>query len=114
MGGYGAIRYSIAHPDLFAASIVLSPAVYNPVPPADSSARTFGAFGQGAALFVDAIYRKLNYTTELPRVSAKNLPSHMFIADGDDEHQNPTFADYLPELDLESHLLYIRPEHTPH
>ena len=30
MGGYGAMRYSIAHPDLFAASIVLSPAVYFP------------------------------------------------------------------------------------
>ena len=30
MGGYGAIRYSLAHPDLFGASIVLSPAVYFP------------------------------------------------------------------------------------
>src|SRR5882757_8986599 len=28
MGGYGAIRYSLAHPDLFGAAIVLSPAVY--------------------------------------------------------------------------------------
>ena len=30
MGGYGAIRYSLAHPDLFGAAIVLSPAVYFP------------------------------------------------------------------------------------
>ncbi len=87
MGGYGAMRYSIAHPDLFAASIVLSPAVYNPVPAQDSSARTFGAFGQGAALFVDAIYRRLDYPAELPRFSAKNLPSHMLIAVGDDEYE---------------------------
>ncbi len=113
MGGYGAIRYSIAHPDLFAASIVLSPAVYNPVPPADSSARTFGAFGQGGALFVDAIYRKLDYPAELPRFSAKNLPSHMFIAVGDDEYQNPSFADYIHDLDFESHVLYKWAEHTP-
>ena len=113
MGGYGAIRYSIAHPDLFAASIVLSPAVYNPVPPADSSARTFGAFGQGGALFVDAIYRKLDYPAELPRFSAKNLPSHMFIAVGDDEYQNPNFADYIHDLDFESHVLYKWAEHTP-
>jgi hypothetical protein len=112
MGGYGAIRYSIAHPDLFAASIVLSPAVYNPVPPADSSARTFGAFGNGGALFVDSIYRKLNYTTELARFSAKNLPSHMFIAVGDDEYQNPSFADYVHDLDFESHVLYKWAEHT--
>jgi enterochelin esterase-like enzyme len=113
MGGYGAIRYSLAHPDLFVASIVLSPAVYNPVPPADSSARTFGAFGQGSALFVDSIYRKLNYTTELARFSAKNLPSHMFIAVGDDEYQNPSFADYIHDLDFESHVLYKWAEHTP-
>jgi enterochelin esterase-like enzyme len=113
MGGYGAIRYSIAHPELFAASIVLSPAVYNPVPPADSSARTFGAFGNGGALFVDSIYRKLNYTTELAKFSAKNLPSHMFIAVGDDEYQNPSFADYIHDLDFESHVLYKWAEHTP-
>jgi enterochelin esterase-like enzyme len=113
MGGYGAIRYSIAHPDLFAASIVLSPAVYNPVPPADSSARTFGAFGQGGSLFADAIYRKLDYPAELPRFSAKNLPSHMFIAVGDDEYQNPSFADYIHDLDFESHVLYKYAEHTP-
>ena len=47
MGGYGAIRYSLAHPDLFGASIVLSPAVYVPKPPSDSSTREFGAFGKG-------------------------------------------------------------------
>jgi enterochelin esterase-like enzyme len=113
MGGYGAIRYSIAHPDLFAASIVLSPAVYNPMPPSDSSTREFGAFGNGGALFVDSIYRKLNYTTELSQFSAKNLQSHMFIAVGDDEYQNPGFADYVHDLDFESHVLYKWAEHTP-
>ena len=42
MGGYGAIRYSLAHPDLFGAAIVLSPAVYSPLPPSDSSTRQLG------------------------------------------------------------------------
>jgi enterochelin esterase-like enzyme len=113
MGGYGAMRYSIAHPDLFAASIVLSPAVYYPSPPADSSTREFGAFGQGGALYADAIYRRLNYPTELPRFTAKNLPSHMFIAVGDDEYQNPSFSDYTHDLDFEAHILYKWAEHTP-
>jgi enterochelin esterase-like enzyme len=112
MGGYGAIRYSLAHPDLFAASIVLSPAVYNPLPPKDSSARTFGAYGQGKSLFVDSIYRKLDYPAELPKFSAKNLPSHMFIAVGDDEYQNPSPADYIHDLDVESHVLYKYAQHT--
>ena len=49
MGGYGAMRYSLAHPELFGAAIVLSPAVYFPEPPADSSTREFGAFGSNQA-----------------------------------------------------------------
>jgi enterochelin esterase-like enzyme len=113
MGGYGAIRYSIAHPDLFAASIVLSPAVYIPTPPKDSSAREFGAFGQKKSLFSDSIYRDLNYPAEFPRFSAKNLQSHMFIAVGDDEYQNPNPVDYTHDLDLESHFLYKWAERTP-
>lgn len=38
MCGYGAIRYSIEHPELFAGALVLSPAVYTPLPPADARA----------------------------------------------------------------------------
>ncbi|MGZ4388947.1 MAG: alpha/beta hydrolase, partial [Gaiellaceae bacterium] len=111
MGGYGALRYAIAHPDLFAASIVLSPAVYFPMPPADSSTREFGAFGNGGALFVDSIYRKLNYPDEFTRFAAKNLPSHMFIAVGDDEYQNP--GDYTHDLDFEAHVLYKQALRVP-
>ena len=114
MGGYGAMRYSIAHADLFAASIVLSPAVYFPTPPSDSSTREFGAFGQGQSLFSVANYLKLNYPAELPRFSAKDLPSHMFIAVGDDEYQNPNPADYTHDLDFEAHILYKWAEHTSH
>lgn len=113
MGGYGALRYSIAYPELFAGSIVLSPAVYYPTPPDDSSAREFGAFGRGHDLFVGSIYRRLNYPAELPRFAAKNLPSHMFIAVGDDEYQNPKFEDYVHDLDFEAHVLYKWAENTP-
>lgn len=112
MGGYGALRYSLAHPDLFVSSIVLSPAVYVPTPPQDSSARTFGAFGQGKSLFVDAIYRNLDYPAELPRFEQRNLPTHMFIAVGDDEYVNPDPADYIHDLDFESHVLYKWTEHA--
>jgi enterochelin esterase-like enzyme len=108
MGGYGALRYSIAHPDLFAASIVLSPAVYFPLPPQDSSAREFGAFGKGRAPFVDSVYWKLNYPSEFARFTAKNLQSHMFIAVGDDEYQNP--GSFIHDLDFEAHVLYKQAE----
>ena len=70
MGGYGALRYSLAHPDLFGAALVLSPAVYVPDPPVDSSPREYGAFGLGKSHFIDSIYRKLNYPALFPAFAA--------------------------------------------
>ncbi len=106
MGGYGALRYSLAHPDLFGAAIVLSPAVYVPIPPSDSSTREFGAFGLGKSLFVDSIYKKLNYPALLPSFTATGLSLPMFIAVGDDEFKNPAPKDYVHDLDFESHVLF--------
>jgi enterochelin esterase-like enzyme len=106
MGGYGALRYSLAHPDLFGAAIVLSPAVYVPIPPSDSSTREFGAFGLGKSLFVDSIYKKLNYPALFPSFEATGLSLPMFIAVGDDEFKNPEPKDYVHDLDFESHVLF--------
>ncbi|MCF6469694.1 hypothetical protein FAF44_15035 [Nonomuraea sp. MG754425] len=53
MGGAGALRFALAHQDLFGAAAVLSPAVYTPLPPSDSSARDYGAFGRDGAKFSD-------------------------------------------------------------
>ncbi|GAA4467159.1 hypothetical protein GCM10023170_079140 [Phytohabitans houttuyneae] len=105
MGGYGALRYALAHQDLFANALVLSPAVYNPLPPADSSAREFGAFGQGGERFVDDVYRRLNYPALLPTLDP-DLPVRMFIAVGDDEWANPDPADAAHDLDYEAATLY--------
>lgn len=106
MGGYGALRYSLVYPELFGASIVLSPAVYVPTSPKDSSTREFGAFGEGKSLFVDAIYRKLNYPAAFGPFATKGLATHMFIAVGDDEFKNPDPADALHDLDFEAHVLF--------
>jgi len=90
MGGYGALRYSLAHPDLFGAAIVLSPVVYYPDPPSDSSTREFGAFGRGNRLFVERIYRHLNYPALFKSFEATGLSLPMFIAVGDDEYKTPS------------------------
>ena len=111
MGGYGAIRFSLAHPDLFVSSIVLSPAVYIPKPPNDSSTREFGAFGRGRDLFSTPIYKSLNYPEELERFDETGLKSHMFVAVGDDEYQNPD--GYEHDLDFESMQLYKTVEREP-
>ena len=106
MGGYGAMRYSLAHPDLFGAAIVLSPAVYFPMPPSDSSTREFGAFGKG---------------TEPVRrddLQGAELPGRLQLLRGDgaaaaDVHrrrrrrvQEPEPGGLEHDLDFEAHVLF--------
>jgi enterochelin esterase-like enzyme len=109
MGGWGAMRYALAHPDLYRASIVLSPAVYIPLPPAESGMRALGAFGKGSTLFDEATYQSQNYLELLPRVvRPSKLPLAMFVAAGDDENHYVRPEDVEHDMDLESHHLYSR------
>jgi enterochelin esterase-like enzyme len=112
MGGYGAIRYALAHQDLFASALVLSPAVYTPLPPADSSTREFGAFGVGDTAFVDDVYLRLNYPALLPSVDP-SLPLRLFIAVGDDEWANTNPEDFRHDIDFESAALYNAVRRVP-
>ncbi|MGO1383327.1 MAG: alpha/beta hydrolase-fold protein [Arachnia sp.] len=105
MGGYGALRYSLAHQDIFSAGLVLSPATYIPTPPDDSSAREFGAFGLGSDLFDEATYEAKNYPALLSALDA-STPTHLFIAVGDDEWMNPDPDDADHDLDFEAARLY--------
>lgn len=51
MGGAGALRFALLRPDAFGAVLALSPAVYRDLPPARSTTRAHGAFGDGEVLF---------------------------------------------------------------
>ncbi|MEW9549012.1 alpha/beta hydrolase-fold protein [Nonomuraea sp. NPDC050783] len=112
MGGAGALRLALAHQDVFSAAAVLSPAVYTPLPPGDSSARDYGAFGQGAEKFSDDVYRELNYPALLPELDP-DLPVRLFVAVGDDEYANPDPADARHDLDFESAALYNAARRSP-
>lgn len=92
---------------------MLSPAVYTPLPPADSSTREFGAFGRGETLFVDEIYEQLNYPALVDGFVASSLTLRLFIAVGDDEYKNPDPADALHDIDLEAHLVFNRLVRVP-
>lgn len=106
MEGYGAMRYALAHPEMFMGALILSPAVYTPLPPVDSSAREFGAFGSGEELFDETIYQSLNYPVALETFAHPGQPLYVFIAVGDDEWKHPDPADQWHDLDLEAHLLF--------
>jgi len=107
MGGWGAMRYALAHPDLYRTAIVLSPAVYVPFPPGESGMRALGAFGKGATLFDEAAYTAQNYPAVLEGIfKPAGLPLAMFIAAGDDEYHYTRFEDREHDMDLEAHRLY--------
>src|SRR5882757_9486414 len=112
MGGAGALRYVLAHQELFGAALILSPAVYGPLPPSDSSVRDYGAFGVGEQRFVDDRYEQLNYTALLPRVNP-DLPIHLYLAVGDKEYVNPDPADATHDLDFEEAVVYNKLVRTP-
>lgn len=112
MGGAGALRYATAHQEVFSAGIVLSPAVYVPSTPVDSSTREFGAYGVGGSLYVEARYKALNYPAGFAKLDA-SLPIHLFIAVGDDEYVNPKAADAIHDLDFEAATLYNRAKRVP-
>jgi enterochelin esterase-like enzyme len=83
MGAYGAMRFALKHPEKFAAAALLSPAIYEPLPPENSSARRVGVFG--APDFDPGIWKSLNYPALWDAYLAKKQPVPMYIASGDDD-----------------------------
>lgn len=83
MGGYGALRYALAHPGVFGAAVLLSPAIYDREPPEDSSARALPAFGRPFDL---AVWDALNYPAALERFVSTRLRLPVYVAAGDAEH----------------------------
>lgn len=103
MGGYGALRYALTYPDRFAAAILLSPALYNALPPPDSSARTTGAFGTP---FDPALWSRLNYPEVVKSYITKGFEVPVFIAVGDDEWNEPVGWEY--NVEYQAVLLFER------
>src|SRR5262245_16564451 len=83
MGGYGALRFSLKYPEMFAAAALLSPAIHDPEPPERSSARRAGVFGSRE--FDPAVWRSLNYPALWDAYLAKKTPVPMYVASGDDD-----------------------------
>ena len=109
MGGYGALRYALAYPNLFSGAVLLSPAVQNAEAPATSGAVTRGSFGDP---FEAARWEELNYPRTLERYSRKQLEVPIFIAAGDDDWNHLSEQDDLPNdaskynMEVQSVLLY--------
>jgi len=83
MGGYGSLRFALQHPDMFAAAGLLSPAIYDPVPPENSSARRVNVFGSPE--FDPSVWEAYSYPALWEAYLATGLPVPMYIVSGDDD-----------------------------
>jgi S-formylglutathione hydrolase FrmB len=83
MGGYGSLRFALKYPELFAAAALLSPAIYDPLPPKTSGARRAPPFA--TPQFDEQAWRDLNYPKLWDAYLAKKTPVPMYINSGDDD-----------------------------
>lgn len=83
-GGHAALHLAMLHPDRFAAAVLLSPAVYVPVPPPRSAARSAAVFG--APGFRPELWAANNWPALLPGLRARGIALPLFIASGSGDH----------------------------
>jgi len=81
-GGYGSVRLILRHPEMFAAAAALSPAVYVPEPPADSSAMKDHAF-QKNGKFDKKLWQDLNWPSYFDAYRAQPLRVPLYVNSGD-------------------------------
>lgn len=89
-GGFGTANAALRYPELFAAAAPLSPAVYNPVPPASSSATRIEIFQSNGA-FDPARWRSLNWVSVFEDYKEKGLIVPFYINSGDHDRFDIAF-----------------------
>jgi enterochelin esterase-like enzyme len=82
MGGYGSLNLALRHPDKFCAAGMISPAIYDPLPPETSAARKTPQFVRDGQ-FDAELWKSLNYASALDAYKAKGQPVPMWIVSGD-------------------------------
>ena len=85
MGGYGALRLALKYPDRFCGAMILSPAIYDPLPPATSASRLTSQFARSGK-FDETLWKSLNYPALLPAYQRGTERVAMWIASGDHDH----------------------------
>lgn len=93
MGGFGALRYALAYPDMFAAATLLSPALQQGQPPITAGAVERGSFG---VPYDPARWDELNYPALLTPYAAQAYRVPVFIVAGDDDWNHLSEKEALP------------------
>ncbi len=107
MGGFGALHLALKHPQLFCAAALISPAVYDPLPPAHSAARRSAQFARGG-VFDDGLWRAANHPAQLAAYRESPYRVAFWIVSGD--HDELGIA--LSSAQLFERLRAIQPDRT--
>lgn len=88
-GGYGSLRFALLQPNRFKAVFLLSPAAYDPLPPAISSSRKIPVFAKDS-IFNDSIWQAYNYPNLLGRLTKSVAKSKFYLSTGAQDAYNIT------------------------
>jgi enterochelin esterase-like enzyme len=105
MGGHGALNLSLRNPDKFCGAGVISPAIYDPVPPETSAARRAAQFMRNGQFDAEA-WSAMNYPGQLNTYKAGRYRVPMWIVSGDHDYLGIALA----SATLFSRLLAIQPK----
>jgi enterochelin esterase-like enzyme len=105
MGGYGALNLSLRFPTQFCAAGIISPAIYDPLPPETSSARKSPQFFTHN-VFNPESWMALNYPANLQGYTQSNVRVPVWIVSGGNDH----FGIALIAAQLHSRIMKIQPE----
>jgi len=101
-GGFGAVNFALEHPERFGAAAAFSPAVYHPVPPADSSARYHPAFERDGE-FDQELWEQRNYTAHLDDYLAREFVVPLYLTAGHRDRFNTAHYARLLKRSLDPH-----------
>jgi enterochelin esterase-like enzyme len=81
-GGYGALNLMMKYPKMFAATAILSPAIYDPVPPGNSSGVRNPPFQKDGKFDAD-LWKSLNYPVHIEAYKKSGTIVPLYINSGD-------------------------------
>ncbi len=81
-GGYGSLNAVMKYPQMFAAAAILSPAIYDPVPPSHSSGVRQPPF-QKDGKFDPELWKSLNYVSHIEAYKKSGTIVPLYINSGD-------------------------------
>jgi enterochelin esterase-like enzyme len=116
MGGAGALNFALKYPEKFCAAMLLSPAVYDPLPPATSQARKQAVFMKNGQFDPD-IWKSHHYLSHIDAYQKKGINVSFWIMSGDHDSlgiallSTQLYARFLPTQPKQVELRIVDGDH---